>query len=66
MENAMSRARTPFEKGQSACRRGKLMPRDNPYTHETSRQSQNSREWQRGYADQARSEADEARRNLKD
>lgn len=51
----MPRATTPFEKGQSACRRGKLM-RDNPYTHETNRQSQNFWQWQHGYAAQAKTE----------
>lgn len=51
-----------FEKGQSACRRGKLM-RDNPYTHETSVQSANFWAWQKGYCAQAKAEADEASEN---
>ena len=54
------RARTAYEKGKSACRRGKRMS-DNPYTHETSRQSYNFRCWMEGYAIQARQEADEMR-----
>ena len=57
------RAKTPFEKGMSAARRGKLM-RDNPYTHETSRQSKNFWDWQRGYCQQAKNEADTAKRAL--
>lgn len=54
------RARTPFEKGRSACRRGKRM-NENPYTHETSIQSKNNREWASGYAAQAQDEADAMR-----
>lgn len=53
-------AKTPREKGISAFHRGKLM-RDNPYTHETSRQSANFWEWQHGYCEQARKEAADAR-----
>lgn len=46
------RAKTPYEKGASACRRSVPM-QENPYTHETTIQSRNNREWKRGYADQA-------------
>lgn len=50
------KARTPYERGQSAARRGKLM-RDNPYTHVTSHQSKCFWEWQRGYVEQTMTEA---------
>lgn len=56
-------ARTPYEKGMSACRRGKRMS-DNPYHRATERMSVNHRAWLQGFADQARKEADEADERL--
>jgi transcriptional regulator with XRE-family HTH domain len=47
------RARTPYEKGMSACRRGKKMS-DNPYHRATARMDINYRSWLNGYAAQAR------------
>jgi len=50
---------TPYEKGVSACRRGKRTD-DNPYSHVSVHAALNFREWLRGFADQAQREADTA------
>jgi hypothetical protein len=54
------KAVTPYERGVSACRRGKLL-RDNPFSHKTQAQSQNYWQWAEGYCAQAKKEAADAK-----